>query len=354
MMNQELLCTVIKTAVRSGLRYINDNPKRGVRNLLDLGEYFATGHFQKDFFNLAHDILNNDNSSYYTIIEKTVKNVNHNILTDFGMNIGYRSWTYGANSIRNYEKSHGYNIPWTIVFDFNEAIENQLTNTEVLNLIQQGKKIGIYSYMFMIENNHIKLDYLFPILEQNKDCAFVAFLNPKYLKPNNLCKLKSYTNIMLFILDSAIIPIQKNYDLLSTIKYLRKNKCLYGVYRYYNYESYNEIINGNYITELDKIDLHFAFLIKDENCSEKVEEKVNSYVSNSRLGGNAPVILMDFYNDIAHVDKNISVESCFLCIKSNGKVSISNINNITSYNTRSIKFEEILSKTMKKQSTNCD
>ncbi len=54
--NYELTYAIITSAVENGIRYIQDNPKRGVRNLLDLGEYFAKGRFQKDFFELVCNI----------------------------------------------------------------------------------------------------------------------------------------------------------------------------------------------------------------------------------------------------------------------------------------------------------
>ena len=100
MESDELIYAIIRTAVDKGMHYIEKNPKRGVRNLVDLGEYFATGCFQKDFFLIAHEILDNEDTSYYKLIENIVKNTNHKKLMNFGINLCYNSWTYGADVLR--------------------------------------------------------------------------------------------------------------------------------------------------------------------------------------------------------------------------------------------------------------
>jgi len=41
---------IIETAVNKCIQDIKENLKRGIRNLLDLGNYFASKYFQKVFF----------------------------------------------------------------------------------------------------------------------------------------------------------------------------------------------------------------------------------------------------------------------------------------------------------------
>ena len=87
---------MIEAAVDRGIREMQEDPKRSVRKLADLGRQFSRGRFQKNFFDLSQTLLQDDNSPYYTILSRLTRETNHETLKKFGVNIGYTSWTYGA------------------------------------------------------------------------------------------------------------------------------------------------------------------------------------------------------------------------------------------------------------------
>ena len=72
----------------------------------------------KVFFHTVRQILSDESSLYYELVSHHVNNVDPELHKHFSMNLGYNSWTYGVEKIREEEKKRGHNIPWTIVFDF--------------------------------------------------------------------------------------------------------------------------------------------------------------------------------------------------------------------------------------------
>ena len=88
-MNQML----VETIVRSTLKNIKSSPEREPRNLIDLGLEFSSGRFQKRFLQSAQKMLNNQGSAYYSLVKDTVDSVDHDILTTFGINLGYNGCT---------------------------------------------------------------------------------------------------------------------------------------------------------------------------------------------------------------------------------------------------------------------
>lgn len=343
MENYKLIHAIIKIAVENGIRYIEDNPKRGVRNLLDLGEYFASGRFQKFFFELAHEILNNEDSCYYDIIENLVKNTDHRNLTAYGMNIGYNSLTYGANIIREHEKKHGYNVPWTIVFNFEEESDNHLTGTEILNIINSGKNIGIYSYMILLGKNNIS-DTLYDVFDKNDDCAFTLFIDTDIITEETVKKISIVSNVCIFAsidnFHSSNEIIAEKFDLL------KRYKCLHGGYYCYDDSNAGNITNGTAAGKLLSLDLNFAIFVRKAGCSYEVAESISDYILRTRTKINSPVFLIDFYGDNARIDRIISVESCFISINSCGQICVSNISNKTGHNIRCASLEDILADTM--------
>jgi hypothetical protein len=344
---------MIKSAVQNGLRYIDDHPKRGLRNLVDLGEYFATGKFQKDFFDLAHDILDNNNSTYYQLIESMVKNSDHNILADFGVNLGYNSFTKGAKIIRLHEDECGYNVPWSITFNFRESSENNLTIDEISEFISSCKQIGIYSYIFVLDKNSCILEGLMKTIDTFKDCAFILFLDSGVMTDENIAKF-SRTNILYVMHDNRTGEEKSDGLFLNRLESMRKNKMFFGLYKYYNDNNLDYIFSGKYIDDLRVTESTFVILIKEKDCSFDKQKMIYEYVVNSRIKENSPVFMIDFYGDVEKIDKIISSDSCFLSVDNSGRVKTCNLYSEPTeykYNIRISSIEHILSNSVQKENS---
>ena len=333
---------MIETAVNKFLHDIKDDSKRGIRNLVDLGSHFATGRFQKDIFAIAQTMLANPESPYYQIVSHLAKHVDHKIIKRFGINIGYNSWTIGAKTIRQREKTLGYNIPWLIVFDFLTDSGGKVDLDDVLEIIRQGKKMGIYSYMFFLGD---RTDDVVTVLEQNLDCAFFLFISPEALDPDNVHRIKFLGNTIFLVFS----PPDKSTESFSRATgILSKEQCLFGVYCYYDNENVQRILNDQWIVKIQRLHSPLAFLIPKETCSEENVTNIHEYIQKSRENLRYPLYIMDFYEDIAYIDRIISVESCFLGIRSNGNAIVVQNNDLVEFSIKERSLEGILSKAMPK------
>lgn len=337
----KLMHALIESAVENGIRCMADNTKRGIRNLLDLGEYFAAGRFQKSFFDIAHEMLKNEDSFYYDKFEDLVKNTNHDAIANFGINIGYNSFTYGANIIREHEKESNYKIPWTVVFDFREEKEDHLTEDEILDIIAKGKRVGIYCYIILVDSNNILRD-LYPIMNNNKDCAISLVISPKIITEQLVKDMSSITNLCLFIL----IDDTDEVKLQNSVNYLRKQKCLYGGCYYYDDKNFSYITEDETVSKkLVSMRANFAMMIQKTACTKEIAQNTYDYIYKSRFKTDSHTFMMDFYEDINRIGNIISEipkETHFLCLDSIGQISLSSLENKTKYNIRTSSFEEIL------------
>lgn len=333
--------SIIEFAVKNGIRYIADNSKRGVRNLLDLGGYFASGRFQKSFYDIAHEILNNEDSFYYDKIEDLVKNTNLDTLANFGINLGYNSLTYGANIIREVEREFNYRIPWTIVFDFREKSKNHLTKNEMLNVINIGKSYGIYCYIILMDNNDILLD-LCPIIRNNTDCAFSIVVNPKIITDKAILEMSMLTNLCFLI----IINDLPEDELINSLNCLRKYKCLYGGCYFYDDKNFlNITLDSTLSNKLISIQANFVMMIRKPTCTEEIGKKIYDYIYQSRFNTFSPAFMIDFYGDLKRVGNiifEIPKEAHFIGIDSVGQISLFDLENKTKYNIRTNSIEEVL------------
>jgi len=72
-MEKSMARMLVETVVKKALKSIQDDPERGIRNLVDMGLQFSEGRFQKNFFTVAQTMLQNENSAYYSLVRNMVK-----------------------------------------------------------------------------------------------------------------------------------------------------------------------------------------------------------------------------------------------------------------------------------------
>ena len=113
-MKKDMKRVLVEATVRRTLKNIQESPHRATRNLVDLGLQFSSGRFQTRFLTQAQKLLQNPKSAYYDLVKNIVTTVDHDIITTFGVNLGYNSCTKGAQRIREIEAEKGFNIPWAL------------------------------------------------------------------------------------------------------------------------------------------------------------------------------------------------------------------------------------------------
>ncbi|MFR9190512.1 MAG: hypothetical protein ACLVL7_10030 [Anaerotruncus massiliensis (ex Togo et al. 2019)] len=90
-----MLRAVVAGIVDKALRDLPRDPKRSLRNLVDLGDSCAKGPQQKLFFARAHAALQSPASPYYQLAADAVSWVDPRALRAMGVNLGASGLTWG-------------------------------------------------------------------------------------------------------------------------------------------------------------------------------------------------------------------------------------------------------------------
>src|SRR5699024_10611123 len=113
---------------------------------------FSSGRFQTRLLATAQRMLGNSKSAYYDLVRHVATHVDHEIITGFGVNLGYNSCTKGARLIRETEVQRGFNIPWALHLFINE--EKLHAEPEFYPaLLQESKSLGIYTYLLFAQGD---------------------------------------------------------------------------------------------------------------------------------------------------------------------------------------------------------
>ena len=116
---------MIDATVERGIRDMQEDPHRSMRRLADIGRQFSRGRFQEYSFSIIQELLQNENSAYYDMVQNVLRNSDHRTLRVFGVNTTYLTWTYGARRIREFEQENGFCVSCSVMLRYDPAAERR-------------------------------------------------------------------------------------------------------------------------------------------------------------------------------------------------------------------------------------
>lgn len=301
--------TIIEATVDKALSEIRADPERTIRKLIDMGQGFAKGPFQKHFFDDAQTMMSNEESAYYRLLKRVITEVDLEKLRTFGLNLGYNGCTKGANVIRRREAELRFNIPWALSFilDTGDGCTSAL---ELDRAITQGKELGVYVYLLFYRSN--RLEETLRLLDTHDDCAFVLFLNPAYLTPQAINKLQRRQNILL-----SVTAGQSGTD--STARTLREKRFLFALHTVYHAQDVDVCMTRAHMENVTAYAPLFYFLLAAGDCHAQDIEAMGHRVDEVRNAQRYPVLPIDMMHDMLTIDHVISEDACAVVFDEYGR-----------------------------------
>lgn len=299
---------LIETTVRHTLKGLKEDPKRSVRNLVDMALHFSEGRFQSHFFQTAHTMLEHEESAYYALIEDAVSHIETEHLVTFGMNLGYNSCTWGAQRIRTNEQRLGSNIPWTVLFQMEDAqLSTHLPQYD--RAIQEGEELGIYSWGLLSQSDPMQL---FPLMEGHPDSAFFLFCRPEEITPSVVDEMVSLKHLM------PVVQWDDGTDAACAL--LRDAQLPYSVYYPYTQQDLPFILNGELFCETQQLHPLFTILAARPGCPSHIQTLVHQAAVEARNGQTYETVPWELYSDIRTLDEVISDDACCVFFDGQGQL----------------------------------
>ena len=314
MTKQQMGRGVAENIVRRALLGMKQDPKRTIRNLVDLGLETSGGTMHKRFLWGAQQILKREDSPYYELVLNTIRQVDEERLLTFGLNLGWEGLTAGAARIRELEQERGHNIPWSLTFHMAEGA-GHLTSGDYLRLVLEGMELGIYSY-FLMPADDGSVETALNVTAASRNCAFILFLPAGYDVKRNLTALSMHPNVML-CLDCS----EPEWEIQAGL--LQEKRLLYGLHRRYTTEGeIQDIVSGQWMERvLPHAGLATFCIPQGDAFNHGAQHPVYRYAMDSRLEQRYPAIVFDFYTDNLYMDVLISGDSCFMGVLPDGTIT---------------------------------
>lgn len=301
--------TMISSVVAHGLREMEQDPRRNVRRLADLGKRFSRSRFQDLIFSIMQELLAHEDSSYYDLMANLLKNTDHEAMRTFGVNLGCSAWTYGARLIRKEEETSSFAIPWALLFCYDPSADGALCISSLQKLISEGTSLGIYAYFIRQCGEPSDSCELLSLFEQNPDCAFLWIPEHGTLTAEQICLLRNCKNTM------AVLP-GDDPETSRTAALLRGQKILFALSLGYSDKTCATVCTDASFRCALEAQTSFLFLISGDPQGQNAEK----FCCDARLKQEYPCFMMDYYADARSLSRFLADHDALLEIGADGRL----------------------------------
>ena len=184
---------VVSKTIDGVLKYVNkhDDRTEALLKLTDLSEKLMGDKFEKKVFDGARNLIHNPDAKWMKYTNKVLDEIDPHVAKMHALNLGYQAGFYGYSKTCEFEKEHGYRIPWIILMDPTSACNMHCTGCwaaeyghrmslsyeDLDSIVTQGEKLGIYFYMMTGGEPLMRKKDIVKLAEKHNKCMFYAFTN---------------------------------------------------------------------------------------------------------------------------------------------------------------------------------
>lgn len=185
MNSQDITRALIDTTVARAMVEMDADPKRSVRQALRSWPPIFPRPLSESDFAIFQDLLRNDESPYYQAIDFLLRSNDPEALRQFGINIGYNSFTYGAQILRQKQKELSFAVPWVVKLRLDSRIPDTYDSSFFASVVRTGLTYGIYSYQLRSMDHHEDMESYLAVTSRIRNARFSGFFPIRRLPKNS-------------------------------------------------------------------------------------------------------------------------------------------------------------------------
>ena len=326
-MGKNSVLTSVETLAAKGvIKFLDEKPQEGLKKILQWADRIDTNdrfHKQKAVLN---KILDNENNNWNQFISGLWNDISPEIRKTIFENFFVNAAIYGTQKQEKLKEEHNCNIPWAILIDITTACNLhctgcwaekyghglELSYEDLDNIIQQGKNLGVYMYLFTGGEPLLKKKDILRLCKEHSDCVFLAFTNGILIDEEFALKIKQVKNFIPAISIEGFEDENDSRRGKGTYKFveramsiLKKNKLLFGVSCCYTSKNIKTICSEEFIDMLIEKGSKFAWFfhympVGNAAVTELLpspEQRSEFYLKIREYRNSKPLFTIDFQNE---------------------------------------------------------
>lgn len=287
---------LIDFALSQCLKNMKTDPRRSLRRLNDLALQASKGRFQSELFSLFQQMLDNENSPYYDMLDRILSTTDTAVLKSFGINLGYNAWTRGAAQLRAASPDTSLPLSWLVELAPAASLET------VSAQISRERADGRYVFHAALPEDGIGTGTdFFALIRHFGDCDFLLDLEKTDRLPSSgqLKEAARCTNLF-FLLPFGSSQCRRLADELLALG------LPFAVTFSYGDADADELLSPRHIDELLSWGSPFLSFVPAASCSPQTYSAVDDAILDARMRQLFPALLIHWEKDIDRIGAILS------------------------------------------------
>lgn len=329
--------------------YLDKDPDKNIPKLLNWAEKIVP---KGDFSNqLAafHRVIDQPDNNWYQLIRSLWTDIDDDVRKTLFQNFILNANFDWATKRRAAMEQYGCNVPWAILLDPTSACNLHCTGCwaaeygnrlnlsfdEIDSIIEQGKRLGIYMYIYTGGEPLMRKQELIALCNKHNDCIFLSFTNAMLIDEafaEEMLRVRNFVpSISIEGFESATDGRRGDgtyQKVLHAMEILKQHKLPFGVSCCYTSQNLDSLSSEAFFDQLVAWGAKFAWffhympvgndavmeLLPSPQQRETMYHRIRAYRKTK------PIFTLDFQNDGEYVGGCIAGGRNYLHINPNGDI----------------------------------
>mgnify|MGYP000524138690 CR=1 FL=1 len=343
--------SIKKFALNQAFNYIEKDPIKNLTHVMDMVDKFA-GSGPQSFprqRQAIRDAINNEDSTAHGLVVRMMTEMDlgftETLLSNFFLNASITGW----KKQDEYRNKYNCNVPWAILLDPTSACnlhckgcwaaeygnKLNLSFDEIDSIIQQGKEMGTYFYIYTGGEPLVRKHDLIKLCEKHNDAIFMCFTNSTLIDEQfcqDMLRVKNFVPVISVEgFEEATDSRRGNgtyQKVVHSMNLLKSHRLPFGISTCYTSANYDDISSEAYFDMMVDAGALFVWFfhympVGNEAVPELLptpEQRKTVYERIRKFRGTKPIFSMDFQNDAEYVGGCIAGGRNYLHINAAGDV----------------------------------
>lgn len=336
-------------AIKQLLNYLDADPEENIPKALKWTEKFVPNIEKNTGYQQVKEIAMDPSSNWYQFVLNLWTDLDKEVKKTLVVNTFLNSYLKWEEKRDDGPNKYGCSIPWAILMDPTSACNLKCTGCwaadygNKLNLdfetldsiVEQGKKLGIYAYIFSGGEPLVAKDRVLKLCEKHDDCLFLAFTNGTLIDEefaDQILKVKNFVPAISVEGFEEATDFRRGQGTFNKVvramDILKEKKLLFGVSCCYTSKNVDSLSSEEYfdwmIEKGAKFAWFFTFMPVGVSSTTELmvtpEQRKQMYKAIRKFRDTKPLFTMDFWNDGEYVHGCIAGGRNYMHINANGDV----------------------------------
>lgn len=335
-------------AVGKTLSYIHKDPEKNLPKAVSLARKISPNAYSSQIDRIE-EVINDPDNVFYKYIINMLDRIDEDVFDKTITNFMLNGVLFSEDLKRETREKYNCNVPWTILLDPTTACNLKCTGCwaaeygkslnlsydEIDDIINQGKDMGIYFYIYTGGEPLVRKKDILKIAEKHNDCEFLIFTNSTLIDDDFVDEMLRLKNIVpaISVEGSEFTTDARRGDgtyskVLEAMDKLKENGLPFGISCCYTSMNYESIISEEFVDDMiDRGALfawYFHFMPVGKGTGKELLPKPNQreyvYRNLRKFRKTKPLFFLDFQNDAEYIGGCIAGGRNYLHINANGDV----------------------------------